>query len=976
MITTDAKMTDLSQYGCNNKKLVREVITYRQNRKGKPLKISREKYLRSDINCGSYGCQLCPMNERSRFKLDEDPPIHSQKFNFKHYLLPDVGFILRQVDVVDELGNVILLQSVMEEVWRKNVTKYKRIRDGTKLKKWMYFLNDHHCDTYLDRHPDETVDERNIRALVHCYEYFSNHFASRKIKLVILSDDPEFRKCLKIENSDSVLVATGEEYVMSLTEEFKGLEDKLCRVPFNEDEVINKYNKGDFEYPPHLDPVAVQNGIKTGKYFQGPYRNINFYEGSVRIGSDIEEPAQKKRKGDEINLNEILLQGLEHINRASEGDIVAIEILPEDKWSVPSGIVIVEPAEHEPPLTDDKIVVDKETADPDARDEEYRQEEEEILEAVIKSNKSVQQKRRTGKVVGIIRRKWKPCCGVIQRSLKHGSNFHMFLPDNKKLPRVRIETRNVDRFDGKKIVVQIDQWPITSRFPIGHYIKILGDAGTIETETQAILHEHGIPHDPFSKAVEACLPTLPYTIDPEEYTKRKDFRDLVICSVDPEGCTDIDDALHCKKLDDEIYEVGVHIADVSYYVRPETALDEEAAKRSTTVYLADRRIHMIPGTLSTTVASLHCKEDKLVFSVVWKMDKNAQILDTKFYKGIMNSKAAMTYAEAQSRLNSKTANDEISVSLKGLSYLAQILRKRRFDNGALMLSGGEVSDDGEVEDDCEESHAMVEEFMLLANCSVAQFVLNTFREYALLRRHPTPPPANFEPLLLAAKAHNISIDVDKGSKALNESLERQPPELKSILRVLTTRCMTQALYCCSGTTAPDEYHHFGLAADIYTHFTSPIRRYADLIVHRLLAIALEVEAPNQKILDPQRIHASCENINIRHRMAQYASRASYNIHKCKMLKGKKEVHLGYIMFVRRNALQIFVPKYAMEGFIFFPKDAIYEYNEKDGEVKFGSVSFRPLDKVTIGLSLEEKKDKVVFRLLKPEVPGLSDQPDQ
>lgn len=142
-----------------------------------------------------------------------------------------------------------------------------------------------------------------------------------------------------------------------------------------------------------------------------------------------------------------------------------------------------------------------------------------------------------------------------------------------------------------------------------------------------------------------------------------------------------------------------------------------------------------------------------------------------------------------------------------------------------MLSGGEVNEDGGGEEDSEEeSHAMVEEFMLLANCSVAQFVLDTFREYALLRRHPTPPPANFEPLLLAAKAHNISIDVDKGSKALNDSLMKQPTELKSILRVLTTRCMTQALYCCSGTTPPNEYHHFGLAANIYTHFTSPIRR--------------------------------------------------------------------------------------------------------------------------------------------------------
>lgn len=200
--------------------------------------------------------------------------------------------------------------------------------------------------------------------------------------------------------------------------------------------------------------------------FQGAYRTINFYEGHVRIGGEADEPARKKRKPDEVNPNEILLQGLENINRSSDGDIVAIEILPEERWSVPSGIVIIEPPEHEPALTDEKIVVDNETADPDARDEECRQEEEEILEAVTKSKTSVELKQRTGRVVGIIRRKWQPCCGVIQPSMKQGSSFHMFLPDNKKLPRVRIETRNVDRFDGKKIVVQIDQWPLTSRFPV------------------------------------------------------------------------------------------------------------------------------------------------------------------------------------------------------------------------------------------------------------------------------------------------------------------------------------------------------------------------------------------------------------------------------------------------------------------------------------------------------------------------------
>lgn len=236
----------------------------------------------------------------------------------------------------------------------------------------------------------------------------------------------------------------------------------------------------------------------------------------------------------------------------------------------------------------------------------------------------------------------------------------------------------------------------------------MGPAGTIETETSAILHEHGIPHDPFSKAVEACLPVMPWKIDDEEYLKRKDFRDIIVCSVDPPGCADIDDALHCRRLDDGMYEVGVHIADVSYFVRPGNALDDEASKRGTTVYLADRRIDMIPrkhffgavevvfkikisvfnfyfftflAMISSNLASLHSGTDKLVFSVIWKMTPSADILETNFYKGIMNSQAAMTYGEAQARLNSKETDDKITSSLRGLSALAQILKKKRFDNG-------------------------------------------------------------------------------------------------------------------------------------------------------------------------------------------------------------------------------------------------------------------------------------------------------
>lgn len=230
---------------------------------------------------------------------------------------------------------------------------------------------------------------------------------------------------------------------------------------------MKKYQ--DFTYPPHLDSVAIQEGLKSGLYFQGAYRSFNFFEGFVRI--DESETKGPRKKKDELGAGEILLQGLEHVNRASEGDIVAIEILPESEWSVPSGMVVVVGVEKEPALVPDKIVLENEADDADVQEFEDRLEEEEIFAAIAGAASTVE-KQRTGRVVGVIRRKWAPICGLIRKSLKEGTSFHFFFPDNKKLPKVRIETRNVDRFEGMKIVAQIDQWPVSSRFPVVSTIYI------------------------------------------------------------------------------------------------------------------------------------------------------------------------------------------------------------------------------------------------------------------------------------------------------------------------------------------------------------------------------------------------------------------------------------------------------------------------------------------------------------------------
>lgn len=241
---------------------------------------------------------------------------------------------------------------------------------------------------------------------------------------------------------------------------------------------------------------------------------------------------------------------------------------------------------------------------------------------------------------------------------------------------------------------------------------------------------------------------------------RQDLRDYSICSVDPPGCTDIDDALHCRSLEGDILEIGVHIADVSHFIRPGNALDLEAASRATTVYLVGNRIDMVPELLSSNLCSLREHVERFAFSCIWEMDLNANILKTKFHKSIICSKKAMTYEEAQLLIDDPNANDVLTESLRNLNKIAKILKMRRLENGALVLASPEVKIlmDSETHDPIEvevkklyETNSMVEEFMLLANISVAEKILQEFPDCAVLRRHPNPPPANFNPLIIAAK---------------------------------------------------------------------------------------------------------------------------------------------------------------------------------------------------------------------------------
>lgn len=627
---------------------------------------------------------------------------------------------------------------------------------------------------------------------------------------------------------------------------------------------------------------------------------------------------------------------------------------------------------------------------------------EEPIDDLEKSSENLT-KRPTGRVVGIVRRKWRQYCGTLRdRSADIMETMvvtsHYFVPAEKRIPFIRIETRQYDKLKNQRIVVAIDSWPIDSKYPRGHYVRALGEIGDKNTENELILLEHDVPHSQFSKQVMKCLPDPDtWSIPESEMSYRLDLRSKVICSVDPPGCTDIDDALHCVDLGNGIYEVGVHIADVSYFVECNTPLDLEAASRGTTVYLVDNRIDMIPTILSSNLCSLIEKNDRLTFSVIWKIKaKTAEIVETQFHKSVICSKSAMTYAEAQLKIDSPHLKDELTMGLRRLNNLAKILRQKRLDNGALVLASSNeikfVEIDTETHDNVTrietkellETNSMVEEFMLLANISVAEKLYQELPQLALLRCHQKPGASNFDELTIAAKSRGIEVDVKDGH-SLSESLDKlkdpSNPYFNLMFRMITTRCMTQAQYFCTGKNSdPKNFWHFGLAIPIYTHFTSPIRRYADLIVHRLLTHIIGVKNLDPTLTSSENIQKICENINYRHRQAQYASRSSIKLHTIIHIKSAKKPleEDGYILFVRKNALQILIPRLAFETTYFLNPLADWNYDGLKARVTHihSNIKLKQFQSVKVKLILVDNSngirkglETISVQIIRPKIPS-------
>ncbi|KAI6652031.1 Exosome complex exonuclease RRP44 isoform X1 [Oopsacas minuta] len=936
--------------------MFRKQNTYvKKTRSGGILKIVKEHYIRGDIWCGVIGCREC----KGEPVLDP----HSAEFNTSipspYLIVVDTNVVLHHPDFLENnaIHDVIVPQSVQEEVKHRNQMSYKRLRqiidqkDGKK--RFHVFLNKHHSSTFSEQVSESANDynDRLIRLVCAFYQQHVNEHAT-PCNIILLSDDKENRDKAVAEHSIQAL--STREYIHGLGEKHHTLLDYLSTVEGKDLDIAPKTK---IIYPEYLKLSLLKAGIRDGNLLQGVYeanRN-NYQEGyvSCKINEDYKE---------------MLISGVVNINRAIHGDVVVVETFPEEEWRAPSGII-----------KEDNTIGDGEEIDEDLKD--------------VMSNIK---KTMTGKIVGILEQKRRQFCGVIQYSeyFAHGRH-HMFIPDNKAIQKVCIETRQIDTLKGQRIVVKIDTWPRTSRYPEGHLVRMIGTVGDKDVENEVIMLEHDIIFDPFPNSAIKELPAVPWTISEAEYARRRDLRHIPVCSVDPPSCTDIDDALHCIQIPEtNLVEIGVHIADVSHFIRPNSVLDTEAARRGTTVYLADKRIDMVPGLLSTNLCSLREGEERLAFSVIWKIDpETAGIIDTIFTKSVIQSKAALSYEAAQERIDDVNQNDVITQGLRQLNAISKKLKQKRIDNGALILASPEVrfQVDTETHEPINlenkkelDTNSMVEEFMLLANVSTAKKTYEFSPNCAILRRHPEPPDHNYKPLLRATESRGLTIDTSS-AKALSESLQSctipNNPFSNTLLKILTTRCMQQAKYFCSGTLKKEEFYHFGLANEIYTHFTSPIRRYPDILVHRLLASAIGVDPPDSSLTDEKITKERCDNCNFRHTNAQRVGRASVELTTVLLLKGKTYREEAYVTQVKKNAIRVLVPKYGYEGFVFFEiKDTgvSLEYNDDLLKLTINeTVTISVFDRLVVEIKVVEpdvQHQRIQLKLVEPFIKDISVSP--
>lgn len=555
-------------------------------------------------------------------------------------------------------------------------------------------------------------------------------------------------------------------------------------------------------------------------------------------------------------------------------------------------------------------------------------------------------KRKEGKILEVVERKRTQFVGTLQK--KNGTMFVRVSPKISPVDfYIDVEPKGKTE-DGDRVLIAFTKWKDT-KSPQAKIVEVLGTPGEADTEIHSILAEYGLPYT-FESHIEAEANQIDIHLDPKEIARRMDYREALTFTIDPTDAKDFDDALSFKALENDLFEVGIHIADVSHYVKPGTLLDDEAYQRATSVYLVDRVVPMLPEQLSNNVCSLRPNEEKFTFSAIFTLDKHGNVRDQKFGRTVINSNYRFAYHEAQHIIETQqgtipaevslskqsyTASEDVVEAILQLDQTAKHLRKKRMQSGAISFDKEEVKFQLDENKNpttvfvktSKDANKLIEEYMLLANKKVSEFIAKQDpNKTFVFRIHDEPDEEKLDQLKRVIGSFGYSLNLaspETTAQSINKLLKdiRNKKE-QNLIDTLTIRSMSKAIY------STQNIGHYGLAFDYYTHFTSPIRRYPDVVAHRLLQHYLDgKKAPKQELYESVMKHCSSMEI-----LATKAERDSIKFMQVKYMEEHiGEEFVGVISGVVERGIYVELEGNKCEGMVRpqdFPND-FYVYDERN-----------------------------------------------
>ncbi|XP_034089659.1 DIS3-like exonuclease 1 isoform X1 [Gymnodraco acuticeps] len=887
-----------------------ERILHLKSCRGRKVRVVREHYLRERVPCYSSLCQAGCENDGKVLPGD-----------LTHYVIPDAGVSGDYLEILEfrELQGIIFTQTSCQGVQHsKGRRQYKRLRNLLKDPRHdcVPFANEFQEYSYCPREKGESQEKWQTRCVYSAAVWYYNHLAGM-MDVVMITEDQEAVAQYSSLNS-GVYVISVQDYLRNFCPELQVAHDLYSSIS---QALQEKESEGtEREYTEHLPGELLEAGIKSGRYIQG---TLNVSKHRAHSEASIMTDGLSNKNTD-LSWG-VLVCGGKNRNRAVHGDQVVVELLPKSEWR------------------------GKDNTLAEGQGEEKSGEE------------SGSKPMPTGRVMGILQRNWRDY--VVTFPPREGpppqtrnTQRILAVPWDHRIPKIRISTQQADALQDHRVVVRIDSWESTSLYPNGHSVRVLGKAGELETEIQTILIENCIHVPPFSDAQLKEMPVnsaeKPWRMDPAQVAERRDLREShLVFSIDPKGCEDVDDTLSVRSLaGGKLLELGVHIADVTHFVTEGSLTDLEARSRATTYYLADRRYDMLPSVLSADLCSLLGGVDRYAMSVMWELDAETLVVNKVWFgRSLIRSSYQLHYELAQALLDGEQAEvpelaglgseekdsklAQLTQALEMLTHVARHLRAQRDRGGALELEGVEVRAQLDKDKNITalvprqplEVHETVAECMIHANHWVARKIQETFPHQALLRRHPPPRQEFFSQLVESATAGGFTIDTST-NKALADSLDQavdpQDPMVNRLLRIMATTAMSQAVYFSTGLQSLDQFYHYGLALDRYTHFTSPIRRYADIVVHRLLTAAITMDRgvdPGKALASNKELEETAHHINNKNRAAQQAQKISTELFQCLYFKERDPqsdqscVADAVIYSIRDNGILVFISEYGVKG---------------------------------------------------------------